>query len=182
MEDQPLPADASPTALSPSYIADFDPEDPEEDHADHPVNGGDNDDNESFDDDDDDDDVVKDEEDEEEEEYLALADPSTKYMLKGCQVFLAPVTTKETEDKSKEKRLEDVLIVRDFLEVFPEDLPGLPLTRHVEFQIDLILSAAPVARAPFEMKELSEQLQELSDKGFIRPSSSPWGVPVLFVK
>ncbi|GJS79199.1 putative reverse transcriptase domain-containing protein [Tanacetum coccineum] len=71
--------------------------------------------------------------------------------------------------------------------VFPEDLPGLPPTRQVEFQIDLIPSAAPVARAPYrlapsEMKELSEQLKELSYKGFIRPSSSPWGAPVLFVK
>ncbi|GKF15733.1 hypothetical protein Tco_0057195 [Tanacetum coccineum] len=82
MEDQPLPADTSPTSLSPGYIADFDleedEEDPKEDPADHPVNGGDNDDNKSSDDDeDDDDDVVKDEEDEEEEEHLALADPST---------------------------------------------------------------------------------------------------------
>ncbi|GKF69152.1 hypothetical protein Tco_0202209 [Tanacetum coccineum] len=70
---------------------------------------------------------------------------------------------------------------------FPEDLPGLPPTRQVEIQIDLIPSVAPVARAPyrlapFEMKELSEQLKELSDKGFIRPSSSPWGALVLFVK
>ncbi|GJU82518.1 putative reverse transcriptase domain-containing protein, partial [Tanacetum coccineum] len=110
-----------------------------------------------------------------------------KYMLKGCPVFLAHVTTKEVEDKSEKKRLEDVPIVRDFPEVFPEDLPGLPLTRQVEFQIDLILGAAPVARAPYrlapsEMKELSEQLKELSEKGFIRPSSSPWGAPVLFVK
>ncbi|GKB39917.1 putative reverse transcriptase domain-containing protein [Tanacetum coccineum] len=110
-----------------------------------------------------------------------------KCMLKGCQVFLAHVTTKETEDKSKKKRLEDVPIIRDFPEVFPEDLPGLPPTRQVEFQIDLVPGAAPVARAPYrlapaEMKELSEQLQELSDKGFIRPSSSPWGAPVLFVK
>ncbi|GJR64605.1 putative reverse transcriptase domain-containing protein [Tanacetum coccineum] len=75
-----------------------------------------------------------------------------------------------------------------FSEVFPEDLPGLPPARPVEFQIDLIPGAAPVARAPYrlapsEMKELSEQLQELSDKGFIRPSSSPWGKPrFLFVK
>ncbi|GKA49931.1 hypothetical protein Tco_0743004 [Tanacetum coccineum] len=61
MEDQPLPANASPTALSPGYIADSDPEDPEEDPADHPVDGGDNDDNESSDDDEDDDDVEKDE-------------------------------------------------------------------------------------------------------------------------
>ncbi|GKA25231.1 hypothetical protein Tco_0711340, partial [Tanacetum coccineum] len=76
IEDQPLPTDALPTALSPGYIADFDPEEDEEDPADHPINGGDTNDNESSDDDDDDDDVVKDEDDEEEEEHLALADPS----------------------------------------------------------------------------------------------------------
>ncbi|GJV34830.1 putative reverse transcriptase domain-containing protein [Tanacetum coccineum] len=110
-----------------------------------------------------------------------------EYMLKGCPVFLAHVTTNEIEDKSEKKRLEDVPIVQDFPEVFPEDLPGLPPTRQVEFQIDLVPGAAPVARAPYrlapsEMKELSEQLKELSDKGFIRPSSSPWGAPVLFVK
>ncbi|GKF41300.1 hypothetical protein Tco_0124642 [Tanacetum coccineum] len=110
-----------------------------------------------------------------------------EYMLKGCPVFLANVTTKETEDKSEKKRLEDIPIVRDFPDVFPEDLSGLPPTRQVKFQIDLIPGAAPVARAPYrlapsEMKELSEQLKELFDKGFIRPSSSPWGAPVLFVK
>ncbi|GKD13499.1 putative reverse transcriptase domain-containing protein [Tanacetum coccineum] len=76
-----------------------------------------------------------------------------EYMLKGCPVFLAHVTTKEVEDKLEKKRLEDVPIVRDFPEVFPEDL-----------------------------LELSEQLKDLSEKGFIRPSSSPWGAPVLFVK
>nr|GEY05623.1 putative reverse transcriptase domain-containing protein [Tanacetum cinerariifolium] len=74
-----------------------------------------------------------------------------------------------------EKRLEDVPIVQDFLEVFPEDLPSIPPTRQVEFQIDLVPGAAPVARAPYrlapsEMKELSDQLKELADKGFIRPS------------
>ncbi|GJS15245.1 putative reverse transcriptase domain-containing protein [Tanacetum coccineum] len=110
-----------------------------------------------------------------------------KYMEKGFPIFLAHVTTKEIEDKSEKKRLEDVPIVQDFPEVFPEDLPGLPPTRQVEFQIDLVPGAAPVARAPYrlapsEMKELSEQLKELSEKGFIRPSSSPWGAPVLFVK
>ncbi|GKC64090.1 putative reverse transcriptase domain-containing protein [Tanacetum coccineum] len=110
-----------------------------------------------------------------------------KYIKKGCPIFLAQVMKKETEDKSEEKRLEDVPTVRDFLEVFPEDLPGLPPTRQVEFQIDLVPGAAPVARAPYrlapsELQELSTQLQELSDKGFIRPSSSPWGAPVLFVK
>nr|GEX37485.1 putative reverse transcriptase domain-containing protein [Tanacetum cinerariifolium] len=93
----------------------------------------------------------------------------------------------DTKDKSEKKRLEDIPIVRDFPEVFPEDLLGLPKTRQVEFQIDLIPGVAPVARAPYrlassEMKELSDQLKELSDKGFIRPSSSPWEAPVLFVK
>ncbi|GKE71803.1 hypothetical protein Tco_1529875 [Tanacetum coccineum] len=110
-----------------------------------------------------------------------------KYLLKGCPIFLAHVTTKEIEDKSEKKRLEDVLIVRDFLEVFPEDLPGLPLTQQVEFQIDLIPGAAPVAQAPYrlapsKMKELLEHLKELFEKGFIRPSSSPRGAPVLLVK
>nr|GFA91216.1 putative reverse transcriptase domain-containing protein [Tanacetum cinerariifolium] len=67
------------------------------------------------------------------------------------------------------------------------DLPGIPPTRPIEFQIDLVPGVVPVARAPYrlapsEIKELAEQLQELSDKGFIRPSSSPWGAPVLFVK
>ncbi|GJW88291.1 putative reverse transcriptase domain-containing protein [Tanacetum coccineum] len=89
-----------------------------------------------------------------------------KYLLKGCPIFLAHVTAKKTEDKSEEKRLEDVPIVRDFPKVFPEGLPA----------------RAPYRLAPSEMKELSNQLQELSDKGFIRPSSSPWGAPVLFVK
>ncbi|GJW15909.1 putative reverse transcriptase domain-containing protein [Tanacetum coccineum] len=104
-----------------------------------------------------------------------------------CPIFLENVNTKETEDKSEKKRIEDALIVWDFPDVFPKDLSGLPLTRQVEFQINLIIGAAPVARAPYrlapsEMKELSEQLKELSNKGFIRPSSSPWGAPILFVK
>ncbi|GJZ41113.1 putative reverse transcriptase domain-containing protein [Tanacetum coccineum] len=89
--------------------------------------------------------------------------------------------------KSDEKRLEDIPVVREFLEVFPEDLPGLPPIRQVEFQIDLIPGATPVARAPYrlapsKMQELSNQLQELANRGFIRPSTLPWGAPVLFVK
>ncbi|GJX11942.1 hypothetical protein Tco_0201801 [Tanacetum coccineum] len=80
-----------------------------------------------------------------------------EYLSNGCEVFLAHVTTKEAKDKSEGKRLEDVPIVRDFPKVFPEDLPA----------------RAPYQLAPSEMKELAEQLQELFDKGFIRPSSSP---------
>ncbi|GKE08643.1 putative reverse transcriptase domain-containing protein, partial [Tanacetum coccineum] len=113
--------------------------------------------------------------------------PFRNEILIDVMSFLAHVTTKKAEDKSEEKRLKDVPIVQDFPEVFPEDLPDIPPTRRVEFQIDLIPGVAPVERAPYrlalsEMKELSDQLQELSDKGFISPSSSPWGAPVLFVK
>nr|GEZ57357.1 putative reverse transcriptase domain-containing protein [Tanacetum cinerariifolium] len=102
----------------------------------------------------------------------AGTDPDSN-VVTGFPIFLAHVTTKEVEDKSKKKRLEDVPIVQNFPEVFPEDLPGLPPTRPVEFQIDLVPGDAPVARAPYrlapsEMKELSELLKELSDKGFIR--------------
>nr|GEU47363.1 putative reverse transcriptase domain, ribonuclease H-like domain, aspartic peptidase domain protein [Tanacetum cinerariifolium] len=107
--------------------------------------------------------------------------------LMSSRIFLAQISTKMEEDKSKGRQLKDVPIVRDFPEVFLEDLSGLPPARLVEFQIDLILGAALVARAPYrlalsEMKELSKQLQELSDKGFIRPSSSTWGASVLFFK
>nr|GFC58006.1 putative reverse transcriptase domain-containing protein [Tanacetum cinerariifolium] len=108
-------------------------------------------------------------------------------MSKGCHVFLANITSTKDEHKSKGKQLEDVPIVREFLEVFPEDLPGIPSTRQVEFRIDLVPGAAPLAHAPYrlppsEMKELADQLQELTDKGFITPSFSPWGALVLFVK
>ncbi|GJX64712.1 hypothetical protein Tco_0299055 [Tanacetum coccineum] len=112
---------------------------------------------------------------------------NSEIFAKRMSSLLAHITTKNAKDKSGEKRLEDVPIARDFPEVFLEDLPGILPTRQVEFQINLILGAAPVAQMPyrlvsFEMKELSYQLQELSDKGYIRPSSSPWGAPVLFVK
>ncbi|GKG53745.1 hypothetical protein Tco_0555145, partial [Tanacetum coccineum] len=85
-------------------------------------------------------------------------------------LFLAHVT----ESKSKEKRMEDVSVIHDFPEVLPEELPGLPPPRQVEFRIDLVPGAAPVARVPyrlasFEMKKLSVQLQELLEKGlFVR--------------
>ncbi|KAG8471955.1 hypothetical protein CXB51_036468 [Gossypium anomalum] len=82
---------------------------------------------------------------------------------------------------------EAVPVVCEFSDVFPEELPGLPPEREVEFSIDLIpgttpISIAPYRKAPTELKELKTQLQELVDRGFIRPSHSPWGAPVLFVK
>ncbi|KAL6313607.1 hypothetical protein AAG906_006976 [Vitis piasezkii] len=101
---------------------------------------------------------------------------------KGCQGFLAYVVNEENDVK-----LEDILIVRNYLDVFPEHLPGLPPKREMEFTIDLALettsiSKTPYRMAPMELKELKIQLQELLDKGFIRPSVSPWGTPVLFIK
>nr|GEZ62127.1 putative reverse transcriptase domain-containing protein [Tanacetum cinerariifolium] len=106
-----------------------------------------------------------------------------KYVDHGSYLFVAQVIEKEPTERC----LEDVPVICKFSDVFLEDLPGLPPPRQVEFEIELVPEAAPVARAPYrlapsKMKELAKQLQELSDKGFIRPSSSPWGAPVLFVK
>ncbi|GJT99542.1 putative reverse transcriptase domain-containing protein [Tanacetum coccineum] len=96
-------------------------------------------------------------------DWLSKYQAVIKYMERGFPIFLAHVTAKEVEDKSEKKRLEDVPIVQDFPEVFPEDLPGLPPTRQVEFQIDLVPGAAPIC----------------SDKGFIRPIPHLLGAPVL---
>ncbi|KAJ9556298.1 hypothetical protein OSB04_010912 [Centaurea solstitialis] len=95
--------------------------------------------------------------------------------------FMAHVVDREV----KEKQIQDFPVVREFPEVFPEELPGLPPQRQVGFHIDLVPGAGPTAKSPYrltpsEMQELSNQLQELLDKGFIRPSSSPWGAPVLY--
>lgn len=107
-----------------------------------------------------------------------------KHLSKGCSSFLAYILDASKEVK---KTVNDVPVVCEFPDVFPEDLPGIPPDRQVEFRIDLIPGATPIARTPYrlaptEMKELMNQLQELLDKGFIRPSTSPWGAPVLFVK
>ncbi|GKA76227.1 putative reverse transcriptase domain-containing protein [Tanacetum coccineum] len=89
--------------------------------------------------------------------------------------------------KADKRKLDDIRVVRDFPEVFPDDLSGLPPVREIEICIDLIPGASPVVKSPYrlapsEMLELSNQLKELQEKGFIRPSHSPWGAPVLFVK
>ncbi|GKB30703.1 hypothetical protein Tco_0870104 [Tanacetum coccineum] len=111
------------------------------------------------------------------------------YMLRDKNAHQDPnvVTDQVIEKKSNEKQLEDIPVVKEFPDVFPEDLPGLPPVLQVEFKIDLIPGAAPVARAPYrlapsEMQELSNQLQELADRGFIQLSTLPWGALVLYVK
>ncbi|XP_028105086.1 uncharacterized protein LOC114304117 [Camellia sinensis] len=103
-----------------------------------------------------------------------------RLLRNGCEGYLASMTdTYETKLK-----LEDILVVKEFSDVFPEDLPGLPPDREIEFAIELIPSTGPISKAPYRMapEELKEQLEELLDKGFIRPSVSPWGAPVFFVK
>jgi hypothetical protein len=80
-----------------------------------------------------------------------------------------------------------IRVVRDFLDVFPEELPGMPPDREVEFVIDLLPGTTPISKRPYrmsveELKELKKQLKELHDSGYIRPSFSPWGAPILFVQ
>lgn len=106
-----------------------------------------------------------------------------KYLLRGCHAFLAQVVDTGLDKKD----INSVPVVNEFCDFFPEDFLGIPPDRQVKFRIDLIPSATPIAKTPYrlapsEMKELMSQLQELLDKGFIRPSSSPWGAPILFVK
>jgi hypothetical protein len=86
-----------------------------------------------------------------------------------------------------ELKLEDIYVIREFLDMFPDDLPGMPPERVIEFKIELELGTAFIAKTPYkmspvEMKELKVQLQGLLDKGYICPSTSPWGCSALFVK
>jgi hypothetical protein len=104
-------------------------------------------------------------------------------LRKGCCSYLAMI--RDVNDTPM--KLEHVPIVCEYPDVFPEDLPGLPPDREIEFNIDLLpdtqpISIPPYRMAPAELKELKKQLQDLLNKGFIRPSCSPWGAPVLFVK
>ena len=106
-----------------------------------------------------------------------------KWIRKGCEAYLAFVSQTDVEGLTVDK----VRTVKEFQDVFPEELPGLPPNREVEFGIDLLPGTAPVSIAPYrmapkELVELKAQIQELLDRGFIRPSVSPWGAPVLFVK
>ena len=96
--------------------------------------------------------------------------------------YLASLIELPKDDLSSKQ----VPIVQEFVDVFTKNLSGLPPDREIEFTIDLVPGTAPISKAPYhmtpyELKELKVQLQELKDKGFIRPSFSPWGAPILFV-
>ncbi|XP_071700181.1 uncharacterized protein [Rutidosis leptorrhynchoides] len=101
-----------------------------------------------------------------------------KLISHGCVGYLASIQNLSIESPS----LENIDVVREFPDVFPDELQGLPPVREVEFSIDLVPGSQPISKAPYrmaplELQELKEQLQELIDCGFIRPSVSPWGAP-----
>ena len=106
-----------------------------------------------------------------------------RFIRKGYEAFLDLILN----SKRGQVEVKKIPVVREFPDVIPEELPGIPLEREVDLSIEIVLGTTPVSRAPYrmapvELKELKVQLQELLDKGFVRPSVSPWGAPVLFVK
>ena len=106
-----------------------------------------------------------------------------RFLRKGCEAFLALVL----DSKRGQVDVEKILVVKEFPDVFPDELPGIPPEREVDLSIEVVHGTTPISRepyrmAPIELKELKTQLQDLLDKGFIRPSVLPWGAPVLFVK
>nr|GFC59030.1 putative nucleotidyltransferase, ribonuclease H [Tanacetum cinerariifolium] len=112
----------------------------------------------------------------------AVANLARTLISHGCQGFLAFVMDTSLESPN----IENLSVIREFADVFPDELHGLPPAREIEFGIELILGAEPISKAPYrmepvELKELKEQLQEMLENGFIRPSVLPWGSPVLFV-
>jgi hypothetical protein len=107
-----------------------------------------------------------------------------KYCRKGCPLYAIQVLNSVENDKPS---LEDHPILREYKYVFPEEVPGLPPRRDIDFSIELVPGAVPMSRTPYRMStpelvELKLQLKEMWDKGYIRPSVSPWGAPTLFVK
>ncbi|GJS09241.1 putative reverse transcriptase domain-containing protein [Tanacetum coccineum] len=201
MEDQPLSADASPTALSSGYIADSDPEedeeDPEEDPADHPADGGDNDDNESSGDDDDDDDMILSPQAEnieacETDESASTPPTSPHHIILFSKTKSRAETMTTINQGMSIEEIDRVVAQRvaNAIEAIAIYEMKTNMARksmsQTEQQEDKVAenasnkrkweARAPYGLAPSEMKELSEQLQELSDKGFIRPSSSPWSM------
>ena len=111
---------------------------------------------------------------------MITAMTAAKMLRRGYPGYLAYVI----DHRMDEVRLDDIPVVRKFLDVFPEDLPGLPLEREIEFEISLIPGTEPITRTPYRMApaELKVQLEELTSKGFIRASTSPWGAPSVICK
>ncbi len=114
---------------------------------------------------------------------MVFASRAKKLINRGCVAYLATIV----EEHKEEPTVENILVAREYPDVFPAELPSMPEDREIEFIIDLVSRTAPVSKttyrmAPTELKELKAQLQDLLDKGFITPSVSPWKASVLFVK
>ena len=110
-----------------------------------------------------------------------------KVVRKGCKAFDVTVINEENTNNKENLKLEDIPILREFLDVFLEEISGLPLKWDLDFTIDLLPGAVPSSKSPYQMNilelnELKSQLKELIDNNYIRPSVSPWGAPVIFVK
>ena len=114
---------------------------------------------------------------------VIFAMQTRRLMRKGYETFLALIL----DSKRGQVDVEKIPVVREFPNVFPEELPSIPLEREVDLSIEILPGTTPISRAPYRMaprglKELKSQLQELMDKGFNRPNVSPWGALILFVK
>ena len=115
---------------------------------------------------------------------VILAMQARQLLRKGCEAFFFSLVL---DSKRGQVDVEKIPVVKEFLDVFPKELPGIPPEREVDLSIEVVHGTTPISKAPYRMaptklKELKTQLHELLDKGFIRPSVSPWGAPVLFVK
>ena len=112
---------------------------------------------------------------------------AVRQLDRGSELIMAALVLTEQSGPGKQPSIEEIPVVCKFTDVFPEEITGLPPDREVDLAIELMPGTAPISRAPYrmaplELKELKEQLQTLLDQGFIRPSVSPWGAPVLFVR
>lgn len=106
-------------------------------------------------------------------------------VCKGCKVYVVHLL--DPRDKIEKTDIENTHVLNEYKDVFPDEILGLPPRRDIDFTIDLVPGSVPISKTPYrlnilELKELKAQLQELIDKRYIRPSVSPWGAPVLFVK
>ena len=106
---------------------------------------------------------------------------------KGCKAFDGIVLNEENTNNKDKLKMEDISILREYSNVFPEEILGLPLKQELDFTIELVPGAVLSSKSPYrmniiELNELKSHLKELIDKNYIRPSVSPWGAPIIFVK
>ena len=114
--------------------------------------------------------------------WLIYALKAERLIRSGCEGFIAFIA-----EDNESKTVDEIPVVRKFPDLFPDEIPSLPPIRELDFTIELQLGTTPISKAPYrmapiELKELKTQIEDLLDKGFIRPSVSPWRASVIFVK